>query len=400
MKQFDFLLAGGGCAGLSMALQLKQYLGQDIRILIVDPELKQTNDRSWAFWTKSDLPAYLQALPYRTWSQISFYNKGFSKTSDAGPYRYHLIRGIDFYQHTQQLLRSYGGVEWLQGSVKRVGQDEAGAFLWVDGQKYSAPYLFDSRPQRGVNRSNTIPSYFLWQHFRGWRIRTASSVFDPDTVHLMDFRTDQHQGTAFVYVLPFSPQEALVEYTVFSPRCFSVEEYDQGIATYLKDILRISDYTVEEVEMGRIPMTNQHIPPAEESHVIRIGGAGNATKPTTGYTFLNIQRQVEAIAQDLAQGKRPRPSFVRTDRFAWYDRLLLHLLTHEGDTGHHIFQQLFAHQSADLIFRFLDEQTTIWQDLQIFSRLPIGQFLRAAWESRARLKPVNRPTAVLRATDL
>ena len=51
----------------------------------------------------------------------------------------------------------------------------------------------------------------------------------------MDFDLPQKQETRFMYLLPFSPNEALVEYTLFSKDLLEDEEYETAINDYLKE---------------------------------------------------------------------------------------------------------------------------------------------------------------------
>ena len=58
----------------------------------------------------------------------------------------------------------------------------------------------------------------LQQHFIGWFIKTEKNEFDDDVATFMDFEIPQNGTTAFMYVLPISKTEALVEYTLFSEK--------------------------------------------------------------------------------------------------------------------------------------------------------------------------------------
>ena len=71
---------------------------------------------------------------------------------------------------------------------------------------------------------------------------------------LMDFDRDQEDETRFIYVLPFSSKQALVEYTLFSGKIISDQEYEIGIKEYLKE-RGIGNFNVIEKEKGNIPMT-------------------------------------------------------------------------------------------------------------------------------------------------
>jgi len=55
------------------------------------------------------------------------------------------------------------------------------------------------------------------QHFLGWFITSTTPAVDPSSMTLFDFRTPQRGSMRFFYILPFSPIQALVEYTLFSP---------------------------------------------------------------------------------------------------------------------------------------------------------------------------------------
>jgi thioredoxin reductase len=49
-KQFDFIIAGGGLAGLSLAYYLSQSSLENAKILIIDQSEKKENDKTWCFW--------------------------------------------------------------------------------------------------------------------------------------------------------------------------------------------------------------------------------------------------------------------------------------------------------------------------------------------------------------
>jgi lycopene beta-cyclase len=51
MKSYDIIIAGGGAAGLSLACHLVQSPLRDRRVLIVEQDAKDQNDRTWCFWT-------------------------------------------------------------------------------------------------------------------------------------------------------------------------------------------------------------------------------------------------------------------------------------------------------------------------------------------------------------
>lgn len=106
----------------------------------------------------------------------------------------------------------------------------------------------------------------------------------------MDFRVSQEEGTTFVYVMPLSPTQALVEYTLFTERLLTQDQYNAGLKNYIESFLQTNEYKVLEEEFGVIPMTDLVFPEVE-GNIIHLGTAGGQTKPSSGYTFRFIQKR-------------------------------------------------------------------------------------------------------------
>ena len=51
MKEFDYIIIGGGCAGLSLAyeLEINEKL-KDKTLAIIEPSLEYKRDKTWSFW--------------------------------------------------------------------------------------------------------------------------------------------------------------------------------------------------------------------------------------------------------------------------------------------------------------------------------------------------------------
>ncbi|RZK95394.1 MAG: FAD-dependent oxidoreductase, partial [Hymenobacter sp.] len=100
---YDYVLVGGGAAGLSLAYHLAQEPRLATkRVLLIEPEAKDQNDRTWSFW--ADEPTLFDELAVGEWAKIAFRSPGFERVFDLGAYRYRTIRGLDFYQFVHQAL--------------------------------------------------------------------------------------------------------------------------------------------------------------------------------------------------------------------------------------------------------------------------------------------------------
>ena len=282
---------------------------------------------------------------------------------------------MDFYRYCFQMIQPYPNISFRQEKVDAVISNNEETFVVINGKKIHARYIFNSilfqKPQLNSRQ------YWLLQHFKGWLIETAQPTFQHEEATLMDFRTGQSKGAAFFYVLPFSQTKALVEYTLFSEKLLAQPEYDDAIKNYLNQQLQISSYTICEEESGSIPMTN-FVFPARMHNIINIGTAGGQTKGSSGYTFRFIQKHSAAIARSLCEVGHPFAFAATQTRFHFYDSILLHILYHRQLEGGKIFGLLFSKNKSSSVLKFLDNETSLKEELNIISSLPTMPFLKAA----------------------
>ena len=248
----------------------------------------------------------------------------------------------------------------------------------MDGKKIIADHVFNSILFQPLN----VPSkkHYLLQHFKGFFIKTKAPVFNAKIATLMDFRISQKHGTAFVYVLPFSDDTALVEYTMFTKQLLTEEEYVKELRHYIQQYLHIDTFEIMEEEFGIIPMTNVKFLNNEE-RVTYIGTAGGQTKGSSGYTFQFIQKHSDKIVDNLLTKKFPinSNSFFQK-RFGFYDATLLNILATNKYPSDKIFATLFEKNPIDRVLRFLDNESSLEDDIKIMSTLPKRVFMKAAFE--------------------
>ena len=347
----------------------RQFTGK--KILLVDREEKIINDRTWCFWETE--PGLFEELVYHRWKEVWVHGKEKSEKLSLAPYNYKLIRGIDYYEYCFSTLSKQENVEIRYGNINSIQTWENEASIQLDGETISADYVFNSiQFEKPVLKEDDI---FMLQHFKGWVVQTKDPVFDPSTATLMDFRVSQQHGTVFVYVMPFSTTHALVEYTVFSQELLNDEQYIHGLNNYLEETLAINHYRVLSEEFGIIPMTN-HRYPVSKGRVIHIGTAGGQTRPSTGYTFRSIQKHSAQIVQRLIEGKFPVVR-ERASRTRFYDITLLSILSEQKLPGDEIFTRLFFRNPAAKVLKFLDNETSLPEEMLLLSTLQTWPFLKA-----------------------
>lgn len=372
-EHYDYIIAGAGAAGLSLAYHLVQAGLRDKRILLLERAPKTLNDRTWSFWEVGESP--FESVVFRKWNRVWFHGEGISRRLDIAPYAYKMIRGLDFYTFMQRWIAEQPNISLHYGEVTHLEEAPEGVQVEAGGQVFMGRWAFSSLYRPGPKN----PRYhYLLQHFKGWVVRTPRPAFDAGAATFMDFRLPQEGAVRFAYVLPFDTQTALVEYTLFSPELLPPDAYDAGLRAYLEGPLGLAQYEVLETEFGVIPMTDAPFARRPSPHVLNIGTAGGCTKASTGYTFRRIQQQSRRIAAALAQTGRPfyrEPTF---NRHAYMDSVLLNVLVHRRSPGKQIFSDLFRKNPPQRVLRFLDEETSLLEDLQIMSSVDIPAFLRAA----------------------
>lgn len=367
MKQYDYIIAGAGAAGLTLAYvsMIKRDLQKSI--LIIDREDKSKNDRTWSFWEKND--NLLEGIVHKSWQQAHFKGSNFQETYNISPYSYKLIRGIDFYNHIKTCLSGDDRISWVKEEIIDINPDGT---VTTNCGSYQAEIVFDSTfnyQSLKDSKANT-----LLQHFKGYVIETEEAAFDSNQFTYMDFSVDQESDCRFGYVLPFSDTKALVEYTLFSKELLEDDAYTTRLENYIER-LGITNYKVLEKEFGVIPMTDHAFEKRVSNNVIRIGINGGFAKPSSGYTFLRGQKIILKMMENLSKGVDPLYQLpYQKSRFQKYDATLLAVLNSGKYTGDAVFTPMFKKNGAKAFFKFLDEETSLKEELKIMSSTPILDF--------------------------
>jgi lycopene beta-cyclase len=371
VDKFDHAILGAGAAGLSLALRLVEGGKREQSILVVEKEAKNINDRTWCFWTEAVSP--FEPIARQVWQRLRFLSPTADLSWDIHPFRYVMLRGLDFYEHAHAILQNHQ-VTFVRGEGEVMDGEDA-ATITVNGQAYQAEWAYDSRlrpadlnPGKGYTQ--------LKQHFLGWEVETQEDVFDPQTVTLFDLRTPQRGGVTFFYILPFGPKQALVEYTLFSEQVLPQEEYEVALRFHLEQIAP-GGYHILESERGIIPMTDQPFPRRLGRRVLAIGTRGGRVKASSGYAFSRIQRDSERIATSLEREGHPFSIAPDGWRERVQDAIMLEVLAQEPDTGASILTAIFARNPIQRVLNYLDGRCSVWGDLHIMASHSPAPFLRA-----------------------
>ena len=376
-KTYDYIFAGYGAAASLLILQLHhKNLLDKLNILIVDPERKNKNDKTFCFWANKDedIVKDLKHLIKHSWSNVLIQNAG---NIPLAPLTYHHISSIDLYDELLKLEKSYNW-DRLISAVDKVSSDENGAFIIAKGEILRGKKIFDSRTP--IYEKTKAGETHIFQSFVGWEIETNRLIENPDTCRLMDFDVEQKGSTQFMYVLPFSPTTALVELTRFGSEILCETAAEKQLQDYIHK--HFGEFKKQAIEIGCIPMSNAEIRNDTLKDVVLLGARNYKVKPSTGYAFKNMYHHASELVNSISNLKTPKELNVEhakapTGRFAFYDSLLLHILKNKPQNGKIIFQDLLKGVEINTVLRFLDEKTSFSEDLKIFAKLPWSPFLSA-----------------------
>jgi lycopene beta-cyclase len=374
IEKYDYIIIGAGAAGLLLADALgKDAFFKEKSILLLDKDAKQTNDRTWCFWEKNE--GDFDDILFKKWHTIFFAGKKLRQEYAIAPYSYKMIKGEDFYSNYLKKIAQYKNITFLQEEVITLEKTTDHQLIKTPNKTYKAAKVFNSiYDYKEPLLQKKYP--VLQQHFIGWFVKTDQSVFNEKTATFMDFSIAQKGNTRFMYILPFSKTEALVEYTLFSEKLLEKTEYEDAIKKYLEEDLGIKTYEITETEKGSIPMTCFNFAQKNTDSLLFIGTAGGWTKASTGYTFMSTSKKVKKLVTHL-KSEKPLNTFNKKDKFWFYDLLLLDVLYANNALGQSIFELLFKKRSPQLIFKFLDEETSFLEDFKFISSPPPWPFMKA-----------------------
>ncbi|MFN3329809.1 MAG: lycopene cyclase family protein, partial [Pyrinomonadaceae bacterium] len=213
-RKTEILILGAGLSGTLLAAQLERE-GYSGEITLLDARTDFSQEQRWCSWA-NPLPV-LAPIIKKTWHRWKVVDWNFSTTQSSLTMPYRQIYAPDFYSHFHSRWKSQNRVSLVLGEkVLRVEEKSGIVKVLTDKTFWQAKLVFDARGNFYRLKNQVI----LYQTFLGFLAEFTHSVFDTETITLMDFRLKGSSKLAscinFVYILPYSETEALIESTSFS----------------------------------------------------------------------------------------------------------------------------------------------------------------------------------------
>jgi lycopene beta-cyclase len=352
MKEFDYVIVGGGCAGLSLAYELEiNGKLKNKTLAIIETRKEYKRDKTWSFWKVFD--HNFEDCLIKSWNNFTINTAESSHELNTKKFPYQSIDSGKFYEKINLKLSSNSNISFFR-NLSEINSENS--------------VIFNSVFKSELDKSK------IWQHFQGVEIETSKDIFDDEILNLMDFNCDQRNNVHFFYTLPFSKNKALIETTWLSDlKDPGLMDYDVQLENYIKNNLRIKNFKIKFTEKGAIPL---FYPPIENNNrVINIGSAGGMTRLSTGYTFLNIQEHSKYILENIDKIEKMK-KFNLGKKYKLLDIIFLKVLKNNPEKMPKIFYKMFKCQ-PNTIIKFLSNKSDIWEDINIISKMPKLIFIKA-----------------------
>ena len=355
MKEFDYVIIGGGCAGLSLAYELEIHEKlKDKTLAIIEPRKEYKRDKTWSFWKVA--PHNFDDCVKKNWENFSVNIPGKTNYLECKNFPYQSIDSGLFYEKIKNKLKKNENIFFFK-NIEEINKQNS--------------LVFNSVPNIKKNHLN------LWQHFCGVEIKTDNDIFDEKIFNLMDFDCEQRESVHFFYTLPYTKNRALVETTWLSKmNDNSQKDYENQINNYIKNNLKIKNYEITYKEEGAIPLfypLNKN-----EKNKINIGTAGGMTRLSTGYTFLNIQEHSKYIRENIDNISNAK-KFEIDKKYQFLDEIFLRVLKKNPEKMSDIFFRMFK-TSPKTVIKFLSNKSNFLEDLSIIFKMPKLIFIKALFD--------------------
>ena len=375
-REYDFILAGGGMAGLSFAYYFAKSNLSSRRVLIIDRGIR--NEQTFCYWNSDS--SEFDFLAEKSWHSLYFHSARPSSLKIAiEPYSYRKINGNAWFSFIEGELSKYPNIHFLAAEIQSITYQGLGSRVQTsEGDYYASEKIIDSFSPFSCENDN--PKH-LKQHFLGWVVECNFNNFETDAAHLFDFRVAFGNECEFMYVLPTTPRKALFEYTFFSSTLREPDYYREKIKSYLFAYYGLTedDYLLKEEESGVIPMRNNpnKIENLYQKH-LKIGTSGGFVKSTTGYSFYRTQKFCKDLVSALEKGPSTSLVIPVNPWKIWLDEVFLQVLIDQKIAGSKVFESLFHNNKPALLLKFLQEETSWKEDLRLMWSVPTFPFVRAA----------------------
>lgn len=371
MEKFDYIIVGAGCSGLSLAYEMNvKNLFNDKTCAIIDKRKEFNRDKIWSYWNIYEHSFYDCLI--NKWDKFCVKKNQNEIILDCENFQYQSIDSQKFYKKILDNLNSNKNIKLiLNKSVDKIYENKDEAIVQCSDEIFRTDIIFNSSLDNKTTKESE-----LFQHFYGCEVVFDENVNLPEYPIIMDFNCNQDSWVHFFYTLPMGKNKIFIENTwISNEKSFAFERYIAEINYYIQNNLNYKKkYKTNYSEIGSIPMFHFKNN-MKYKKLINIGTAGNLTRKSTGYTFLNIQKSVKQIVINISKKQNIKESSVSL-KYNYLDDIFIKVLLEKKGSMHEVFFDLFKKNKTKDIVKFLSNTSNWFEDLKIILSMPKLIFIK------------------------
>jgi len=371
MEKFDYIIVGAGCSGLSLAYEMNaKNLFNDKTCAIIDKRKEFNRDKIWSYWNIYEHSFYDCLI--NKWDKFCVKKTQNEIILDCENFQYQSIDSQKFYKKILDNLNSNKNIKLiLNKSVDKIYENKDEAIVQCGDEIFRSDIIFNSSLDNRTTKESE-----LFQHFYGCEIVFDENVNLPEYPIIMDFNCSQDNWVHFFYTLPMGKNKIFIENTwISNTKNFTFERYIAEINYYIQNNLNYKKkYKTNYSEIGSIPMFHFKNN-VKYKKLINIGTAGNLTRKSTGYTFLNIQKSVKQIAINISKKQNIKESSISL-KYNYLDNIFIKVLFEKKGSMYEVFFDLFKKNKTKDIVKFLSNTSNWFEDLKIILSMPKLIFIK------------------------
>ena len=371
MEKFDYIIVGAGCSGLSLAYEMNvKNLFNDKTCAIIDKRKEFNRDKIWSYWNIYEHSFYDCLI--NKWDKFCVKKNQNEIILDCENFQYQSIDSQKFYKKILDNLNSNKNIKLiLNKSVDKIYENKDEAIVQCSDEIFRTDIIFNSSLDNKTTKESE-----LFQHFYGCEVVFDENVNLPEYPIIMDFNCNQDSWVHFFYTLPMGKNKIFIENTwISNEKSFAFERYIAEINYYIQNNLNYKKkYKTNYSEIGSIPMFHFKNN-VKYKKLIDIGTAGNLTRKSTGYTFLNIQKSVKQIVINISKKQNIKESSVSL-KYNYLDNIFIKVLLEKKGSMYEVFFDLFKKNKTKDIVKFLSNTSNWFEDLRIILSMPKLIFIK------------------------
>ena len=357
VRDYEAIFVGGGLAAMLLLRELEWGLSDRVAVIDPYPPLERPTVH-WSYWSR--VPTLYDRFAVGSWQKARVAQM---QAEPIAPYTLRLVRSTDVFAHIAQEPK-IASFEWLRTSARSVGRREDGTYeVDTDAGAVRAGWVFDSVPDiepafPAPHRPGAVLSG------TGVRVTADRPVFEAAAATLFDPLDER----SFAYLLPLSPDEALLESATFDS---AIQKEDETpLLLYLRSRYPGATFAVTHAEHGHIPLGFAPSQTAGPRHVL-LGTKRGLVKPSARYGVVRMAGESKRLA-GLWKEDRPLPPSQRSSLRWWLlDMGFLQLAANDPRRPLALLRNVMHAIPLVQSLRFIDEELPPLQLAAVFrSALP------------------------------